>query len=160
MKALHAVVLAFGMVFSGHAAADEAAERAAGELLDAMNMESSFEEMIDVALKAQLSGKPELAKHESVFRSFFSKHMSYASLKPKLAAAYAEEFTAAELAETAAFYRTPLGKKFIAKLPKLYARGGQIGQEAVRSHIPELVQMIKDAESASGSGSTERPVEP
>ncbi len=146
MKSLRVMLLVVGIAFCGSATADEAGKKAAAELLDAMKMDDSFAQLIDTTLKGQLSGKPELAKHESVFRAFFAKHMSYASLKPRLVAAYAEEFTAAELSQTAKFYRTPTGQKFVAKLPHLYARGAQIGQEAVQAHIPELIQMIQDAE--------------
>lgn len=138
--------------------ADEARLKAATELLDAMDMERNFEQMIEIALEAQLAQKPELASYRHVFSAFFAKHMSYRALAPKLAAVYAAEFTIEEMSQVKAFYATPAGRKFTQRMPELFAKGAQVGQESVQAHLPELVEMIQaeqqrqKAASAQGGG--------
>lgn len=143
MKIARIAALALGLLASTSAFAGQEAEAAAIRLLDSMGMETVLMETMDVSLDAQLSQNPEMTPYRNVFRAFLAKHMSYEALKPKLAAAYATEFSAAELDEAAAFYGTPTGKKFLSKLPTLFSRGVQIGQDAVKEHLPELQEAIR-----------------
>ncbi len=135
--------------------ADEARLKAASELLDAMDMERNFEQMIEVALESQLTQKPELASYRHVFSAFFARHMSYEALAPKLAAVYAAEFTTEEMAQVKAFYATPVGRKFTQRMPELFARGAQVGQDAVQAHLPELVEMIQAEQQRQKAASTQ-----
>lgn len=135
-------MLCAALLCSPSAFADEKAEVAAAKLLDAMNMEAIFADMIDASLEAQLAQKPELVPYREVFRTFLAKHMSYAALKPEIARVYATEFSADELNEATAFYTTPTGQKFLARMPSLFSQGAQIGQAAVTEHLPELEQAI------------------
>lgn len=144
MKYLWTLVFAFGFLGNAQAANDEQAEAAALRLLDVMNMDAILKGTMDVALEAQLSQNPEVAPYRHVFQAFFAKHMSYEALKPKLAAIYAAEFSAAELDEAAAFYATPSGKKFLEKTPALMQKGSDVAQEAIAAHIPELQLAIKE----------------
>jgi len=77
---------------------------------------------------------------------FFSKHMSYESLKPQIIDIYAEVFTASELKDINNFYATPTGKKTVKEMPELMVRGGQIGVQRIQDNIKELQSMI-EAES-------------
>jgi uncharacterized protein len=140
---LRTIALVACLLAAAPSHADEARLAAAHELLEAMEMERNFEQMIEVALDAQLSQKPELAAYRPVFRAFFAKHMSYPALAPKLAAIYAAEFTTEEMSQVRAFYATPAGRKFTQRMPELFAKGAQVGQEAVQAHLPELVEMIQ-----------------
>jgi hypothetical protein len=83
--------------------------------------------------------------------------MSYRQLRPKLAAVYAGEFTAEELAQARAFYATPTGRKFIQRMPDLFAKGAQVGQEAVQAHLGELVEMIQAEQARQASGAATSP---
>lgn len=133
--------------------ADEARLKAASELLDAMDMERNFEQMIEVALESQLAQKPELASYRHVFSAFFARHMSYEALAPKLAAVYAA--TTEEMAQVKAFYATPVGRKFTQRMPELFAKGAQVGQDAVQAHLPELVEMIQAEQQRQKAASTQ-----
>ena len=144
MKNFCAIALIAGLLVSSPALADEKSESAAVQLLDSMGMEKMLDRTLNVALEQQISQKPELGPFKNVMRSFFAKYMSYESLKPKLVAAYASEFTFEELTEAAAFYSTPTGKKFMEKMPLLYTKGAEIGQNAVSEHISELQQAIQE----------------
>jgi hypothetical protein len=143
MKCLHLLVLLVGLVAGAPVAAAETREQAASELLDAMSMDATFDKLIVAALEAQVAAQPKLAPYEGVMRAFASKYMSYAVLRPELAAVYAEEFSLEELSEATKFYSTPTGKKMVEKLPGLYKRGSEIGEEAIQAHISELSEMIE-----------------
>lgn len=144
MKTLLAsLILISSLAFNPSALADESAEQAAAQLLDSMGMETILDGMIEVALDQQIAKNPELAPFKSIMRQFLTKHLSYEVLRPKLATAYAAEFSAEELLQAAEFYATPTGKKFLEKMPILYAKGSQIGQDSINEHIPELQQAIQ-----------------
>lgn len=124
--------------------ADEArAVQAAESLLTAANMETLLDDSIDQALALQIQQNPQLAPFEPVLREFFRKHMSYESLKGDLIDIYTDSFTAAELDEITAFYRTDTGQKTVRLMPALMQRGAQMGLNRVQDNLDELETMIK-----------------
>ncbi len=143
MRYTRCLVFALVLCFSSAACAQEASKVEAARLLDAMDMAGMLDSSIDVSLDAQIQANPEMAPYRAVMHTFFSKYMSYAALKPQLVDIYAAEFSASELAETAAFYATPTGKKLLAKLPMLMGKGAQLGQQTIQGHVPELQEAIK-----------------
>ncbi|OON63877.1 hypothetical protein B0920_11185 [Massilia sp. KIM] len=54
---------------------------------------------------------------------------------------YANHFTTAEIKELTAFYRSPLGRKMLANMPKLSAESMALGQRVV---APRLNGMMQD----------------
>lgn len=132
-------------------AADQGELEAAEELLAAVGMEQVLEQSISQMIDMQLQQKPALAPYRNVMEAFFNKHMSYESLKPEMAALYAEYFTEQELRDLIGFYETPTGQKAVAVMPELMGRGAQIGVARVQANLGELKQMIQ-AESAKLGG--------
>jgi hypothetical protein len=53
---------------------------------------------------------------------------------------YANNFTAAEINELAAFYRTPIGRKMMASVPKIAAESMAISQRVVMPRMGKLMQ--------------------
>lgn len=137
-----AVALAFSTV-STVARAETEAEKQAELLLEATNMESVLSSTISQTLDLYLQQSPELAPYKNVMLEFFAKYMSYDSLKPELIDTYTEVFTADELKEINAFYQTDVGRKAIAKMPELMAKGSRIGARRVQQNMGELQAMIK-----------------
>tara|TARA_B110000881_G_C18550749_1_gene503930 strand:+ start:133 stop:597 length:465 start_codon:yes stop_codon:yes gene_type:complete len=123
--------------------ADSAAEKEAGKLLNTMGMGEAMTQSMAKMIDLQLKQNPTLAPYKGVMMKFFSKHMSWESLKPEFLAIYVDAFTANELREINGFYATDAGKKTIAKMPTLMAQGGQIGAARVQANIGELQAMIK-----------------
>jgi hypothetical protein len=60
---------------------------------------------------------------------------------------YADSFTEEELGELTKFYNTKVGQKAAEMMPKLAAKGAQIGMERVQSNLPELQKMIQEAQA-------------
>jgi len=164
MKTMQALALACLALVSAPAMADKASEAAAERLFASMDMQSAMATVIDTTLDTQIAQKPELAPFKGVMHDFFAKYMSYEALKPQLIEAYAAEFTATELNEAADFYETPTGKKLLAKLPVLMAKGAEIGIAAVQGHVPELQAALQaeakrlqalQEQAADGDGDSE-----
>lgn len=128
--------------------------KAAEELLDSVQMESSLNGIMEEILQSQIASDPKKARLEPVIRKFFKKYMSFEALKPDFIRLYASNFTESELKELAAFYRTDVGKKAITKMPLLFAQGGEIGKKKVLEHLPELIQMIRELDG-KGDGKAE-----
>jgi hypothetical protein len=117
-------------------------------LLGTIYSEESFNKVIDQVLVAQLKAHPEVQPYENELRTFLSKYMSWAALKPDLAEVYAREFTEPELRELLRFYQSPVGKKAATKIPALMQMGMEIGQRHVKDHMPELQKLLQDKAAA------------
>lgn len=125
------------------ATAEIDAEREAEKLLSTMGMEQAMVQSMEQMLNLQLQQNPSLAPYKKVMVEFFSKHMSWESLKPELIKMYAQAFSAAELREITDFYSTEVGSKSIKLIPTLVAQGAQIGVSRVQDNIDELQAMIE-----------------
>jgi hypothetical protein len=108
-----------------------------------MGMEEAMTESMSQLVDVQLQQNPALAPYKDVMMKFFSKHMSWESLKPEFLEIYATSFTASELREINKFYATDTGKKTIEKMPAIMAQGAQIGAARVQENIGELQAMIQ-----------------
>ncbi len=138
------IFLIMNMLLSSLAVAGEDTHRQAAEkLLYTAGMEKALEQSIEQMLNIQLQQKPSLAPYKEIMLRFLKKHMGFESLKEDIVAIYIEEFTEKELNEIIAFYETPTGRKTIEKMPKLMAKGAQLGVSRVQQNIGELQQMIK-----------------
>lgn len=144
MKNLTVFLFAVIMACSQLALADEQSKKEAEALLDSVGMEVMLEKSIEQMLQVQLQQNPALMPYKDVMRKFLAKNMSYESLKPDFINLYAEAFTAKELRNINAFYKTPTGKKAIALMPQLMGKGAQIGAARVQNNIGELQQMIQE----------------
>lgn len=134
--------------------ANQEADAQAQALLDSLNMEQAFDQTIDKTLDIQLKQNPALLPYRGVMRQFFRKYMSYESIKGELVSIYSNAFTAQELKEITEFYRTATGKKTVALMPELFAKGGELGARRVQEHLPELrAQMSEAAARLKDSGS-------
>lgn len=110
-------------------------------------MEVALEESLSQIMDIQLQQNPALLPYKDVVMQFFRKHVSYSSLKPEMIQIYAEVFTAQELRDINAFYRTETGQKTIRLMPQLSAAGAQLGLQRIQQNGAELQRMIQ-AEAA------------
>ena len=137
------IVVVFGSMPAVRA--DNATHRAAAEaLLNLMDMDSLLNQSIDQMLDMQVKQNPAIGQYKAQMKTFLSKYMSWASMKEDMIKIYTDEFSEQELKELLAFYQTPLGKKTVQKMPKLMAKGAELGQQRVQQHLPELQQAIQE----------------
>jgi hypothetical protein len=59
---------------------------------------------------------------------------------------YARTYTADELRQITAFYRSPVGAKMLANAPKLMGEGMQIGQQVFLRRIGPLMQKLQQGQ--------------
>ncbi|MFO0954828.1 MAG: DUF2059 domain-containing protein [Isosphaeraceae bacterium] len=141
------LVLGFVVLVSAGPAArgDEKSHRkAAEELLLTMNVDRQLQSSIEQTIEIQAKANPQLAQLKDVMKKFFEKHMSWEGLKEDMISIYAGAFSEDELKEITAFYKTPTGKKMVAKMPELMSKGMQLGAQRVANSQSELLQMIQE----------------
>lgn len=130
------------------AGADEQSHRKAAEdLLNAMNMQQTMDAASAQMIEMQIKANPQLAPMRDVLKQWVAKFMSYASIKDDLIAIYSAELTEGELKQVAAFYSTPIGKRWTEAMPKINAKTTQLGATQAQAHQAELQKMIQDEQS-------------
>jgi uncharacterized protein len=88
---------------------------------------------------------PELAPYEDVFRAWIRKVFAAGDFESEMARIYMKAFTEGELLEITSFYKTPVGKKALAKLPSLMQQGAEIGRRRAQENAAELEAMLAKA---------------
>lgn len=123
---------------------------AAKELIEVTGARKQIELMLDMMKQGLGAGARELgnpaaaAQAEEDFAAFTAKFTGYRDqMVEEFASLYAERFTAAELREIAAFYRSGAGAKFISAMPELMQQGAQIGQKYGLMAVRELKALQK-----------------
>ncbi len=137
------IVAALGQMTVARAS-EETHRQAAEALLNLMDMDKLMSESIDQMLEMQVKQNPAIGQFKDEMKKFLSKYMSWSAMKGDMVKIYMSEFTEQELKELLAFYQTPLGKKTVAKMPKLMAKGAELGQQRVQEHLPELQKAIQE----------------
>ncbi|MGK5594800.1 MAG: DUF2059 domain-containing protein [Parachlamydiaceae bacterium] len=120
---------------------------AANELLDAIQFEKVMSDSIDASIQMLKQMDSSMDNYEVSIREFYSKYMSAESLHNEMVDLYAEFFSAQELKEMTAFYKTKTGQKALKRLPELMQRAMQIGQKRVMQHMDELQRMLSEEEA-------------
>lgn len=70
--------------------------------------------------------------------------LKWDKIKPFFIKLYAENFTEKDIDQLTKFYESPVGKKYIRKMPVLLDKGMQLGQERVQMLIPQIQALTKD----------------
>ena len=122
---------------------------AAKEVLQATGAAQQFDTVMPLMLKqinqSIVTSNPKLAEPlDAMFNDIikaFSGHKQ--ELLDKIAELYAERFTVKEMSELTNFYRTEVGRKFVAAQPQLAAESMKLGQEWGRTVGAQIMQQIK-----------------
>lgn len=148
------IAVAF-LVFSPASGADETSHRqAAEELLRYTNVEKQLQGAIEQTVDIQVKANPQLAPRAGVLKKFFSKYMSWESLKDDIIKIYTDAFTENELKQITAFYKTPVGKKMLERTPEIMGKSMQLGVRRVQENQADLIRMLKE----DSEGDTAPPV--
>ena len=147
----YALALLLGLCLVSTVRADEASHRKTVlQLFDVLDMNRIMNASMETALQVQLQANPSVAPYQDVLRKFFTKYMSWASLKDAIADLYMKTFREDELKQIVAFYKTPAGKKTITELPTLMQQGAQIAARRMEEHSGELEGMLREAQAKKG----------
>jgi len=152
------------------AAVDPAAAQAVRELLDSMNyralvadgfkrMSAQMPQMMRSGAEAAVRGTPNLSDAERAKRmadvdkrlanvaplmtQLFNDPTLIDDMVNEIVPLYARHFTADEMRQLAAFYRTPVGAKALEKMPQLMGESMQIGQRVVAPRVEKLMRDVQ-----------------
>jgi hypothetical protein len=150
MKRLFAVLLLF--LLNPHLSASELpADKAAAldDIFKAMDIEQQllggFEAMLPMVnqLAAQLQlDEEEKEELKSIYRTWFVEDIDRSAILGQMRTLYAEAFTAEELEDLNAFYRSPTGQTFLKKSPELMKAGAQIGMAEAQKVQHKLLEKL------------------
>lgn len=115
---------------------DTARTHAAGDLLDALDVQAQMSTMEKGMLDQMAAGAHPAIRQ--VIDAWLEKYFSYASIRNDLVQIYAREFTADELRQLGAFMRSPVGHHFTSASASLMEQGMKLGQRAAEEHRAEL----------------------
>ncbi len=131
-------------------AVDPAAVRAARQLMTITGAERSFESILAV-MRAQITlvvVQQNPGKEKQV-REILKPIMEDAARRKEevvsqAARLYAKQFTVAEMNEISAFYKTPIGRKLVARLPVIMQESIRIGQEWGQKLGADIINRFKE----------------
>lgn len=145
-------------------AQDDTSKGLAEELLLLMeipqNIEKSFQ-MIKQMQAAQfqqmaggVAGTEEVASLQDEIMDMISAEMSWDNLKDDYIGIYSDTFTADELRGIIEFYKSPVGQKFVEKMPELQRRSMELSQKQTLELMPKIQsksqEVMQKVRAASG----------
>ena len=136
-------------VLAGEGKGKKARIVAAHELFGVMLLDKTFSESLEKGVEVQIKQNPMIAPYKHVLLKFFSKYMSWESMKDEMAEIYAAEFTIKELKAITAFYKTQPGKKATRKMPQLMNKGMELSMRRIQENAEELGRMIAEEQKKS-----------
>jgi len=129
---------------------DPDALAAARELLSTMKFSDQFKAILPVVIQslkpAIVQNRPEVERDYDAIMPLILQGMTSRlnELGEATAAVYAANFTAGELRDITAFYRTPTGQTFLQKLPVVTQQSMAIGQRFGQAVTSELQNRITE----------------
>ncbi len=128
----------------------------AEKLLDEINLEKVYKAAVNNSTYRLIRANSKFKKVEGKIRSFYQKYIGWDSMKKDLAKLYAKYYTAQELRDIAAFYKTKTGKKVLATMGKLTYEGQMITRKKLEPHIAELRKILDSAMKDDTSSNTRK----
>ena len=117
---------------------------AAMELLEVTETPRTLREGMNAYFDTQAEANPGMVVFRPTLNAFFDRFVTWEVVGPRLARVWAAEFSEAELRELAAFHRTALGRKLIARQVQLNAAIMEVMFDIVKEHQAELQQMMTE----------------
>ncbi|GAC1653567.1 MAG: hypothetical protein NVS4B3_16780 [Gemmatimonadaceae bacterium] len=155
-RRLHVGLIVLGLTLVVPGARGQSAEttRLAAELLREMRFEEGMRAGVTAGLDAQVRGNPLLAPFRAVMHDWASRYLTWDTVGPATVKLYADRFTAGELREMLAFYRTPIGRKMLEAQQPIMAEAARIAEAALAPHQAELQSAIKQRADELQRGAT------
>jgi uncharacterized protein len=106
---------------------------------------ASIEQSVGAANQCA-AAEPEVDAFAKALSDKLVETLSSSDFKVDVAAIYAETFDESELRGIIAFYKSPLGKKLLARMPELTQKSMQVSQDRIRAIMPDLQKISADYE--------------
>ena len=103
-----------------------------------------------VACAKLVTGRPNCTKDALV--NIVKTEINWKVLQPRITQIYAEEFTEDELEDLVDFFKSKLGRTYLAKLPRVMARTQQVNQEVSQVAFTKLQTALQSCRADGGEG--------
>ena len=162
------IAFALALAFSLQAQAAPASQASVEKTLDLMHAEQSLQAIwgpVEANMRQMMAkshgatpATPEqqAAENRMIQRAVGLMHqeMSWQKLKPQYVKLYADTFSQDEIDGLNAFYGSPAGKAYLAKMPLLMQHSMQLMQAQMQDVMPRMMQIMQDsAHDAKPQGS-------
>ena len=139
---------------------------AAKQLLDLMNADQAIEQAYG-QMYSQLSGMAEqlgiTEDQRPMFESYLERmvvvmkeELSWERMEPFVIDAYVSVYSEEELKELSEFYASPLGQKFVAKMPELMQATMEMSQKMMGVLIPRIAEIQQELVAEARKGQSDR----
>jgi hypothetical protein len=139
---------------------------AAKQLLDLMNADQSIEQAYG-QMYSQLSGMAEqlgiTEDQRPMFESYLERmvvvmkeELSWERIEPFVIDAYVSVYSEEELKELSEFYASPIGQKFVAKMPELMQATMEMSQKMMGELIPRITEIQQELMAEARKGQSDR----
>jgi tetratricopeptide (TPR) repeat protein len=126
-------------------AADAVPSPVAEELVRLLYEGQDLSGIVDTIMAAKTQDNPQLQPYRGVMLAWLKKNLSWDSLGPSMVRLYASQFSEAELRDLIAFYKTPTGRKLLARSPSMTAEMIRISFNLVEERQGELEELMNAA---------------
>jgi len=147
-KSLFPVLLVLCLVFplasqAAEKAEAESAEAAAWDLLEASGLTQLSERTVERLLLLRKKAMPNIPDH---FWEDFKKEVDPNELNKLILPIYVKHFSVEEMKALTAFYRSDVGRKFLAKIPNVTRESMQVSRDWNAELRLKLTKMLKKAD--------------
>ena len=115
---------------------------ATAELLEVMGGKNQMQQMQNQFIGILTRSNPEMAKHQGTIQQWAEKYLTWEEMSAGMTAVYKKHFNDNEIKQLLDFYKTPIGKKSIEKMPILFRDGSEVGLNMAKKYQPELNRML------------------
>jgi hypothetical protein len=122
------------------------------ELMEVSQADKTFE-MLEPMLRQQMmnslsstmgckAAQPVIESVSTEFAATFSASVDVEKLKVDAAAIYAETFEVDELRALVDFYRSPVGRKMMSRMPELMQQSMSLMQDSMKDMMPRIEKIV------------------
>lgn len=120
-------------------------------------MYGSIEQIMRQGMRQAVAGRPLTPDQQKVLdlapgklASVLRSELNWSTLKADYVLIYQETFDQAEIDGLIAFYGSPAGKAFIAKMPAVMQKSIALSQARMQRYIPKVTQAMEEALREAG----------
>ena len=97
--------------------------------------------------------KPVMESYMKKMANLMREEMSWSKWKESFVEIYVNVYTEEELRELAEFYRSPLGEKFMAKMPEVMQETMKVSQQLTMDFMPKMQELQQELVEEIKAGS-------
>lgn len=111
---------------------------AAAELVEVMNMEEQMLQGAVIGMEREVARNPQIAPYEDIMRDYIARALQWDDLEADVLRIYATRFSADELRQLSAFYRTPIGQRSVEESTEMAIELQELAEARINAIAPEM----------------------